>query len=76
MYLLHKLHRFENEFAINRILRRDRERTITTGLYPKPGYSAADVLAIVEEKWKGLEVPAGYTLEFGENEDRTKPLNL
>lgn len=62
-----------NEFAINRILRRDRERTITTGLYPKPGYSAADVLAIVEEKMEGFEVPAGYTLEFGgENEDRTE----
>ncbi|MCC5908869.1 MAG: efflux RND transporter permease subunit, partial [Clostridiaceae bacterium] len=63
----------KNEFALNRILRRDRERTITTGLYPRPGYSAAEVLDIVEEKMEGFQVPVGYTLEFGgENEDRTE----
>ncbi|SNS43883.1 Multidrug efflux pump subunit AcrB [Anaerovirgula multivorans] len=62
-----------SEFSISRILRRDRERTITIGLYPKPGYSAAEVLKIVEEKMEGFEVPQDYTLEFGgENEDRTE----
>ncbi len=62
-----------NEFVIGRILRRDRERTITTGLYPKPGYSAAEVLDIVEEKMEGFELPPDYRLEFGgENEDRTE----
>lgn len=62
-----------SEFSISRILRRDRERTITVGLYPKPGYSAAEVLKIVEEKMKGFEVPQDYTLEFGgENEDRVE----
>lgn len=60
-----------NEFSISRILRRDRDRTITVGLYPKPGYSAAEVLDIVEEKMEGFEVPQDYVLEFGgESEDR------
>lgn len=63
----------ETEFSINKILRRDKDRTITTGLYPKKGYTAADVLKIVEEKLKDFEVPIGYKLEFGgENEDRTE----
>lgn len=62
-----------NEFALNRILRRDRERTITTGLHPRPGYSAAEVLDIVEERMADFQVPVGYALEFGgENEDRTE----
>jgi len=63
----------ETEFAINKILRRDRVRTITTGLYPKKGYNASDLLKIVKEKVKDIELPMGYNLEFGgENEDRTE----
>ena len=62
-----------NEFSISRILRRDKDRTITVGLYPKPGYSAAEVLDIVEEKMEDFQVPQGYLLEFGgESEDRTE----
>jgi multidrug efflux pump len=61
------------EFALNKILRRDRVRTITTGLYPKPGHTAAEVLKIVEEKMSDYDVPIGYRIELGgENEDRTE----
>lgn len=63
----------KNEFAINKILRRDRERTITTGLYPKPGYTSAELLEIVKEKMEDYELPMGYTMVFGgENEDRVE----
>lgn len=62
-----------NEFSISRILRRDRDRTITVGLYPKDGYTAAEVLDIVEEKMADFEIPQGYQLEYGgESEDRTE----
>ncbi|ABR46515.1 acriflavin resistance protein [Alkaliphilus metalliredigens QYMF] len=62
-----------SEFSLSRILRRDRDRTITVGLYPKPGYSAAEVLNVVEERMEGFEVPQGYMMEFGgESEDRTE----
>ncbi|AOT70143.1 efflux RND transporter permease subunit [Geosporobacter ferrireducens] len=62
-----------NEFAINKILRRDRERTITVGLYPKDGHTASELLKIVEDKMEGYELPMGYTMVFGgENEDRTE----
>ena len=62
-----------NEFYLNKILRRNRDRTITVGLHPKSGYNAAEVLEIVEEKMKDFEVPEGYSYEFGgENEDRVE----
>lgn len=63
----------KSEFSLNKILRRNRERTITVGLHPKAGYTAAEVLDIVEEKMQGFEVPEGYSYEFGgENEDRVE----
>ncbi|SFH80086.1 Multidrug efflux pump subunit AcrB [Tindallia magadiensis] len=65
----------DNEFSLSRILRRDRDRTITAGLYPRTGVSAAELLDIVEERMEeaGFEVPPGYTLEYGgENEDRAE----
>ena len=63
----------KSEFNLNKILRRNRERTITVGFHPKPGYTAAEVLSIVEEKMEGFEVPEGYFYEFGgENEDRVE----
>lgn len=63
----------KSEFDLNRILRRNRDRTITVGLHPRAGYNAAEVLDIVEERMEGFEVPAGYTYEFGgENEDRVE----
>lgn len=62
-----------SEFDLNRILRRNRDRTITVGLHPRSGYNAAEVLKIVEERMEGFEVPAGYSYEFGgENEDRVE----
>jgi multidrug efflux pump subunit AcrB len=63
----------KNEFTNNKIIRRDDERTITTGLFPRPGYSASELLKIVEKKMEGYELPIGYTMVFGgENEDRTE----
>lgn len=62
-----------NEFATNKILRRNRERTITVGLHPKPGHTSAEVLDIVEEKMQDFKIPAGYHLEFGgESEERAE----
>lgn len=70
---INQIAQIKNEFNLNRILRRNRERTITIGLHPRIGYSAAEVLDIVEERMEGFEVPEGYTFEFGgENEDRTE----
>lgn len=61
----------KSKFDLNKILRRNRERTITTGFHPKPGYNASEVLEIVEEKMADFEVPEGYSFEFGgESEDR------
>lgn len=62
-----------NEFATNKILRRNRARTITVGLHPKPGHTSAEVLDLVEEKMADFQVPEGYKLEFGgESEDRAE----
>lgn len=64
-----------SEFNLNKIIRRNRERTITVGLHPKAGYTAAEVLDIVKEKMAeaDFQVPEGYSYEFGgENEDRVE----
>lgn len=61
----------KSEFSLNKILRRNRQRTITVGFHPKSGYTAAEVLEIMEEEMEGFEVPEGYSYEFGgESEDR------
>ena len=61
----------ENRFSLNNIMRRDGQRTITVGLYPALGYNAASLLKEVEKKLEGYDVPDGYTMVFGgENEDR------
>ncbi|MCT4633641.1 MAG: efflux RND transporter permease subunit [Firmicutes bacterium] len=62
----------ENKFSLNKILRRNGERTITIGMYPKEGYNTAAVMKVVQEKMKDYEVPNGYKMVFGgENENRT-----
>lgn len=61
----------KSEFSLNKILRRNRQRTITVGFHPKSGNTAAEVLEIMEEEMEGFEVPEGYSYEFGgESEDR------
>lgn len=70
---INQVAQIKSEFNLNRIIRRNRDRTITVGLHPKSGHSAAEVLNIVEERMEGFEVPEGYTYEFGgENEDRVE----
>lgn len=70
---LSQIAEIKNEFVLNKIMRRDRERTVTTGLYPKHGHTSSEVLNIVKKKMEGYEPPAGYKIEFGgENEDRTE----
>lgn len=72
---INQIANIKSEFNLNKILRRNRDRTITVGLHPKTGYTAAEVLDIVEEKMAeaNFEVPEGYSYEFGgENEDRVE----
>lgn len=70
---INQIAEIKSEFNLNRIIRRNRDRTITVGFHPKSGHSAAEVLKIVEERMKDFEVPEGYSYEFGgENEDRVE----
>lgn len=60
------------EASLNKIVRRDSRRTITVGMFMKDGYSTTKVLASCEELLKDYKLPAGYSMEFGgENEERT-----
>lgn len=62
---LEQIATIENEFALNKIIRRDTKRTITVGLFVQDGYNTADVQKHVEEKLKNYVLPKGYTMAFG-----------
>ncbi|QXM06801.1 efflux RND transporter permease subunit [Crassaminicella indica] len=55
----------KNEFALNKIVRRNTKRTITVGLFVKEGYNTEAVQKKVEKALKDYKLPKGYTMEFG-----------
>lgn len=57
------------ESSLNKIVRRDGQRTISVGLFLQDGYSAQRVMKDVKAAMADFELPEGYTMEFGgENE--------
>ncbi len=65
----------ETDFSLNKIIRRDRERTITIGMHPKPGSTSAEIMTVIEEEMKDFELPEGYTLVYGgESENRSETI--
>ncbi|QEK13290.1 efflux RND transporter permease subunit [Crassaminicella thermophila] len=62
---IRQIAKIENEFAINKIIRRDTKRTITVGLFVKEGYNTEAVQKKVEEVLKDYKLPKGYTMAFG-----------
>lgn len=62
----------KTESSMNRIVRRDAERTITIGMFVRNGYSSNKAIKACEERLKDYRLPEGYTLQYGgESEDRT-----
>ncbi|TCO78720.1 efflux RND transporter permease subunit [Marinisporobacter balticus] len=55
----------DNEFALNKIIRRNTKRTITIGLFVKEGYNTENVQKKIEEAIKDYQWPKGYTMEIG-----------
>ncbi|MDK2804079.1 MAG: hypothetical protein PWR23_1083 [Peptostreptococcaceae bacterium] len=61
----------EEESSLNRISKKDGSRTITVGMFAKEGYSSDRLLRNLMEEMEDFELPDGYTMEFGgENEER------
>jgi multidrug efflux pump subunit AcrB len=62
----------KNEFALNRIVRRDLKRTITVGMYLQDGYKSNGLQKRLEKVLKHYRLPQGYQLEFGgDSEERS-----
>lgn len=61
----------EKEASLNKISRKDGKRTITVGMFMRDGYTSDKGLAELEEKMSNFELPKGYSMEFGgDNEER------
>ncbi|MGB5823413.1 MAG: efflux RND transporter permease subunit [Proteocatella sp.] len=61
----------EKEASLNKISRKDGKRTITTGMFMRDGFTSDKGLAQLEEKMADFELPKGYSMEFGgDNEER------
>jgi multidrug efflux pump subunit AcrB len=68
---IHQIAKIDNEFSLNKVIRRNTKRTITVGMFVKDGYNTEAVLKQVEEELKDYELPKDYTMEFGgESEER------
>lgn len=61
----------DTNVSLNKIVRRNGERTITVGMFVEGGYTSNEVLKTVKERMVNYELPDGYTMEFGgESEKR------
>lgn len=70
---IHQIATIQNEFALNRIVRRDLKRTITVGMFVQDGYNEHNLQRQVQKALANYELPEGYTLEFGgANEERSE----
>lgn len=65
----------KNEFTANKIIRRNRERTITIGMHPSYGHNSAEIMQEVQKSMYGYSLPEGYSLVYGgENENRAETI--
>ncbi|MBQ7733307.1 MAG: efflux RND transporter permease subunit [Synergistaceae bacterium] len=55
----------ETSFEDNIIIRRDRSRMMTAMCEVRPGYNADAMLARIKPKIESINLPSGYTLEWG-----------
>ena len=61
--------------SLNKIVRRNEQRTITVGIFVKDGYNTASVLKNCKGALSDYKVKDGYTIEFGgENESTSDTL--
>ncbi|MGE4283661.1 MAG: efflux RND transporter permease subunit [Clostridia bacterium] len=68
---INQIAEIETKSSLNKIVRRNAKRTITIGMFVETGYSSNNVLESCEEILKDYELPDGYTIEFGgEDEER------
>src|SRR5206468_1288110 len=59
--------------GVSKITRQSRERAVTITMNVSPGHSESDIVKVMEETLKGLEMPAGYTYEpFGRSKEFAK----
>lgn len=58
--------------SLNKIVRRNEERTITVGVFVKDGYNTANVLKECQSELKDYSVKDGYTLEYGGENESTQ----
>lgn len=54
-----------NEFALNKIIRRNTKRTIAVGLFVKEGYNTEAVQKDIGKALNDYKIPKGYTMEIG-----------
>ncbi|MDR1069984.1 MAG: efflux RND transporter permease subunit [Gracilibacteraceae bacterium] len=72
---LRQLVRTETSTALNQIVRRDFERTITIGVFPAPGAGIPKVIADCRQAFDAVTLPAGYSFAIGgENEFTSETL--
>ena len=59
----------DTDVSLNKIMRRNGERTITIGSFVQDGYNTGNVLKEYKKALENYELPKGYYIEFGgENE--------
>lgn len=66
---LNQIARVETATSLNKIIRRDAKRTITVGSFVASGYNVSNVMEACQEALEDYQLPDGYYMEFGgENE--------
>lgn len=69
--LLNQIASIETQTSLNKIVRRDSQRTITIGMFVENGYNTNRVMREVENRLADYSLPDGYTIHFGgESEER------
>ena len=62
---LNQVAQIETKTSLNKIVRRNGQRTIGVGMFIEEGYNSNNILKIIEKELEGYELPDGYSIEFG-----------
>ncbi len=62
----------DTQTSLNQIIRRNGQRTITVGSYVEDGYNTTAVMKNVEKSMEGINLPDGYTMEYGGENENSK----
>lgn len=62
---LNQISQIETKTSLNKIVRRNGQRTLGVGMFIEDGYNTNNVLKKVEQELEDYKVPDGYTIEIG-----------